>query len=241
MMRALNRRYVTLLELIVVIAIVAMVSGVVAISVNKALVEQRFRSEVGRIVDELRLAQDLMLVLGRDVHVRFAELKDNKGNEYWIDHETALSGYIQKELSGRKRPLVTIKGVRFGDEAHKEPGEEQIDVKFFSNGAVMSKGIMRLATTDKEPLPEGALQAYICLPGYPMPIAQSETYEAAAARCQVDGVEDSEALTRDTLQRLPEKLKKKEEARGGPVQERAEEGEADKEKKGSPKTKSGKK
>lgn len=100
---------------------------------------------------------------------------------------------------------------------------------------------MRLATTDKEPAPKGTLQAFICLPGHPMPIAQSETYEDAETRCKVDGVEDSEALTRDTIQRLPEKLKKKEETTGGPVQERPEEGEADKGKKGSPKANSGQK
>ena len=209
MMYIQKRRPVTLLELIVVIAIIATLSAVVAISVNKALVEQRFKTEVGKIVDELRLAQDLMLVLGRDVHVKFAVQKGGDGIEYWIDHETALSGHVQKELSGRKRLLSTIKGVFLEDELLQEVKQGEIDVKFFSKGAVMSKGVMRLATTDKEPAPEGTIQSYICLSGYPQTIVSSDTLEDAQKRCTIDTPEEREKLTRDTIERLPEKVKKK--------------------------------
>lgn len=237
-MLTLRRHPITLLELIVVIAIIASISAVVAINVNKALVEQRFKTEVGQIVDELRLAQDLMLVLGRDVHVKFAVKKNKDGIEYWIDNETALSDNVQKEVSGRKRSLKTIKGVFLKDELLTEEVSDLIDVKFFSKGAVMSKGTMRLATTDKEPPPAGTLENYICLPGFPMPIASSDTLELAEARCKVDTTDDMDRLTHDTMRRLPDKLKKKDGASTGVNPENPVGGD-DSEKKGSSRKKQG--
>lgn len=206
-----NRRLpVTLLELIIVIAILAMVSGIVGVSINKALVDQRFRSEVGMIVDEMRLAQDLMLILGTDVRVVFQETKNHEGIEFWLDMDTMLSNNIQRELTKRIHKLKVIKGVFFSDELLTEVHEGKMDVKFLSNGAVMSKGIMRLASSDSEQSQKGILENYICLPGYPKPIKSSETKEQAEELCKNGNKEFEDKLTQDTMTRVPEKVKKQE-------------------------------
>lgn len=206
----IRRLPITLLELLIVMGILALISGIVAISINKALIDQRFRSEVDLIVNELRLAQDLMLILGTDVHLNFSEAKDGAGIEYWIKLETILPKNVQKEVLRKRKPLKTIHGVFLEDQLVTEIKEKHIDVKFLSNGAVMSKGIMLLSTSDKESQQQGALNRYICLAGYPRPIQSSDTKEGAEKLCYAfeEGLDDR--LTTDTILRLPERLKKEE-------------------------------
>lgn len=228
-MIANTRRPVTLLELLVVIAILALVSGAVAISVNKALVDQKFRTEVGMVVDEFRLAQDLMIVLGRDVFVKFSVKEGGKAIVMELEHETALPSHLQNAVKGRKNILTTIKGVFLEDQLEGDVKKGEIKVKFYSRGAVMSKGVMRLATSDQDNPPAGTLQSYICLPGYPMHIASSDTLEAAKSRCSVDDKEFTDKLTNDTMGRLPERVKKADK----PIEETVEDGD----KKDNPKSK----
>jgi type II secretory pathway pseudopilin PulG len=209
-MMSVSRRCVTLLEILIVIAILALVGGLVSIGINRAISEQRFRTEVGLVVDQLRLAQDLMLILGTDVRVIFAAEKGDKNAEgirFWLELETKLSPELERELLRKHSPLKSIKGVFFKDDT--EPGK--INVRFQSRGAVMSSGLMRLATTDMNPPPESALKSYICLSGYPRHIFSEDDPEKAAAGCKaaMDSVNDP-ALTQDTFSRISELLKPEE-------------------------------
>lgn len=207
-MTFVRRLPVTLLELLVVVAILAMASGIVMVSINKAVVDQRFRTEVGSVVDALKLAQDLMLILGTDVRVVFEETKNNDGIGFWLEMDTLLSPNVQREVSKRVHRLKTIKGVFFVDELLTEVQEGKIDVKFLSKGSVMSKGVMRLATSDSENPPAGTLESYICLEGYPKPIKSSETKEDADKECSSSDKDFDEKLTQDTMLKVPDKAKK---------------------------------
>lgn len=222
-MATVRRLPVTLLELLIVIGILALVSGAVAISINKALVDQRFRTEVSLIVDELRLAQDLMLILGTDVHVKFAVDKDKQGIDYWLELETLLPDNLQREIMRRKNQLRTIKGVFFEDELDDEVTEGQLNLQFFSNGAIMSKGIMRLATSDQDHPPEGTLENFICLAGYPRPIFSSDSEAMAEQFCFAEEEGFDERLTQDTVQRLPESVKQSDTAPPKKEEEQSEE------------------
>lgn len=207
-----RRRYFTLLELLVVMAILAVTGGAVAIGVRRALEDQRFRSEVGVIVNKLRLAQDLMLIIGTDVHVKFAQ--DNKagGNRVTMEMETRLPPEIEREVLREHGHLKMIRGIFFRDLNTPQYAEGQIDVRFFSSGAVMSRGVMRLATSDREDPPAGTLEAYVCLPGYPSPISSTDQKVDSDRECNKKAEElyDSK-LTQDTLAKLPESLKQTEE------------------------------
>lgn len=208
-MVSLRRLPITLLELMIVMAILALVAGIVAVSINKALVDQRFRTEVSMIVDELRLAQDLMLILGADVHVKFAE-EGSKGIKYWIELETSLPDHINREILRKHHKLKTIRGVSFADELNKNSAQGQLDIRFQSKGMVMSQGILKLATSGESNLPMAALKNYICLPGFPKPISSSDSEEFATSGMATDA-EFDEKITRDTFFKLPEKLKYAEE------------------------------
>lgn len=206
-MPSIRRLPITLLEVMIVIAILSMAAGIVAVSVNKALINQRFRTEVDRVVDELRLAQDLMLILENDVHLRFGVDPNGNGIIYSLKLETKLPKKVEYEILRKKAPLKTIKGVFFADELATKITEKQIDIKFLSNGAVMSKGIIRLASSDDENVPKGTLESFICLAGYPRPIAASDTKEDAEKKCLKFEEGFDERITQDTISRLPENLK----------------------------------
>jgi hypothetical protein len=205
-MAAIRRRAITLLEVVIVVIILSIASGIVAININNALIEQRFRSEVGLIVDEMRLAQDLMLILGTDVHLHFAETKKGDAIEYWLELETRLPQNVEREIKRKRKALKAIKGVFLEDELLSEIQESHLDVKFLSNGAVMSKGVMRLATSSDENVPKGTLESFICLAGHPKPIVSSRTKEEAEEACQKLEDDLDERLAKDTIERLPEKL-----------------------------------
>lgn len=194
-----KKRCLTILEVLIVIVVLATVLGVIGISVNKALVDQRFRTELSTLVDELRLAQNLMLILGTDITVKFKELPDKKGIEYWIETETELPKSIATEILKRRHQIKTIRGIFFEDKIKHAVKKGSLDLLFLSHGNVMSKGIMRLATSDKDDPPSGTLQAYIPLVGYPHPI--SSYFDKMQADKEYKGEEDEkvdEALTLDT-------------------------------------------
>lgn len=206
----------TLLEILIVMAILALVGGLVSIGINRALTDQRFRTEVSIVVDQLRLAQDLMLVLGTDVHLKFAVDGDTGGIKYWLELETELPKEIEKEVLRKRPKLKTVRGVFLKDQLALQTVRGEIDVKFLSRGSVMSRGVLRLATSDSEDPPEGTLQTYICLPGYPKPIFSTDDKAKAVEACDATAEKEIDSkLTQDTFSKLPDTLKLPEEQEKG--------------------------
>ena len=163
-MVVLKKYYVTLIELLMVIALMIMMAGIIGVNVRKLITEQRFDTEVSLIVDELRLAQNLMLILNYDIHVKFEPAKEGKGIKFWIETSKLLNDNWTKELI-RPRPLLTaIKRIEFGE------GASPIDIAFYSKGSSMSQGIIILSNSAR-PNDSNALTSYICLPGFPSQIA----------------------------------------------------------------------
>lgn len=206
---SVSRRFVTLLEILIVIAILALVGGLVSIGVNKALMDQRFNSEVSLVVDQLRLAQDLMLIMGTDVRLTFTSEKGDKnstGLKYKLELETKIPPEIERELFRPHDNLKAIGGVFFGGDKDGELGK--ITVKFQSRGAVMSSGLMRLSTSGLDNPPDGTPQSYICLSGYPRHIFSEGDGEKASAKCKsaIESVTDT-ALTQDTFSKLADLFK----------------------------------
>lgn len=204
----MRRQYVTLLEMLIVMTIIVVIAGAVMIGLEKALVEQRFRDEVGKVVDDLRLAQDLMMILGMDVHVKFTEQQKNQGIEYKLETETAINKNLQHLMIDKVRTLKTIRGVFFEDTLDDQNIEGVLDLKFFSRGVLMSQGVLRLSISSLDRPPNGVLETYIYLAGHPQPIFSDDHYNVVNAESQ--STEESlfkERITSETLEYLPEKIK----------------------------------
>ena len=204
---SLKQLPMTLLEIMIVIAVIAIATGVIGLGVNKAVVNQQFQTELSILVDELRLAQNLMLILGTDVHLKFKQVSNEKIT-YWIETETDLPASMANEILRKHHELKVIKVVSFKDTLNSKPKEGELDIQFLSHGSVMSNGVMTLSTTDKMPPPKNVLQGYICLAGYPKPIKSFPDYDAAKKACEnTDDEQFVKDLTLDTFKEPAIKVK----------------------------------
>jgi len=162
-----NKLQFTLIELLIVLTIIALIAGVVGINIQKALRDQRFKSEVSAFVDRLRLAQDMMLIVDADVHFKIEANDTEKVIKYWIETNKPFSKsfdpYIKKVCS-----LKTTHHV-----SHALGKDGIIDLKFLSKGSVMSSGNIQLFSGIKND-PTSLLGSNIMLNGYPSPIYSTE-------------------------------------------------------------------
>lgn len=203
-----SRRYVTLFEILIVMAIIVMISGIVTVSFDKALVDQRFRNEVSMIVDDLRLAQDLMMILGADVKIKFTTNKETQGIKYELETATEINESLKYFILNKPRVLSTIRGLFFEDELENQNIEGAIVLQFFSRGAVMSRGVIRVSISGSEKPPEGILENYIYLPGYPAPITSIDRFDVS--KSDHNALEDqnfNKTVTESTFALLSEKIK----------------------------------
>lgn len=164
MLRSVKRRYITLVELLLVIILMIMMMSLVGVKVTQLFKEQRFNTEVSLVVDQLRLAQDLMLILDTDAHVRLVKDPQSGQIKYGIHVEKKMEPGWQKEIMRPKPELKAIKLIDFEDTLTGVHAKDRIDLIFMSGGSVMSQGVLLLSSADHK------LERYICLPGYPRPI-----------------------------------------------------------------------
>jgi type II secretory pathway pseudopilin PulG len=196
-----RRHFLTLVELLLVLAILATAAGWVGMNIAKALREQRFRAEVASVVNQLRLAQDLCLSFQQNAIVRFTIAEGGTGIEEQLIFETPMPFLWNKELTRRKKLLTSIHFIDFQDEV-RVPKEKpnSSEIKFLSGGSVVSRGIMRLSTSESKQF-LGTLEQFICLPGYPT-LIQSIPDLSEAEKCLQKDVSFDELLTKKTLEEI---------------------------------------
>lgn len=167
--RSLKRKaHLTLLEILIVITLISLVTGFVGINITKAVREQRFRTEVSAVVDMIRTAQDVMLIMDIGTKVKFSQDPSKEGLQVSIETDTPLPKRWAPLLQGATRTLTAIHWIQFED-VNKKNEQGRLDLVFLSSGVGMSKGILRLSTSERDD-DLGALTSWICLPGYPKPI-----------------------------------------------------------------------
>lgn len=167
----LKRRFATLIEMMVVLAILGLAAGFVGINVSKAITEQGFRTDASVVVDYLRFAQNLMLIMDEDVEVIFA--KDSKDGvlRFWLNFECPLGKQWNKMLNRKPAALKNIKWVSLSGSSSDESTEQkQVVLKFLSRGTVMTRGILELVGKN--------MTRSILLSGSPQPIFFSSATEA---------------------------------------------------------------
>lgn len=193
-----KRLHATLLELLIVIAILVSIAGVIAISTIKAKRDQQFRSEVERVVTQLRLAQDLMLTFHGDVQLRLAVLPNDQGFGMKLEFDHPLPLSWMKEVQNVPKPLTTIHSIDF----IQADSEDEIIFKFLSGGAAMSQGIVRVATSSRSML--GILERFIPLQGFPAPIVSTASLDEAEDL--MEEMEEDGALHQKTIEEVKAQL-----------------------------------
>lgn len=148
----------------IALAIVALIGGAIAWNVRGALMRQRFLTEVALVVERLRLAQEMMLFLGADMHVHVQE--EEGGLVLFLYSESSLKAPWDRVINNSKVKLREVHSVTFVDEINPQNVQGKLDILFLSKGSVMSGGEMLLSTHDN-PFAPGAITRAICLLGAP--------------------------------------------------------------------------
>jgi prepilin-type N-terminal cleavage/methylation domain-containing protein len=163
MLPTLRRSYFTLIEMMIVLAVILFVAGSVGINVIKAVKQERFYSGVALIADKLQLAQDLMLLLGADVVVKLQKAPEKEGAIYCIiEIEQSVSDTLTRFLN-RSSLIEGVSSFSFEESSYRFLSDN-VQLKFMSSGTVMSKGMLLLFSQEKK------LKEEILLTGNPRPI-----------------------------------------------------------------------
>jgi len=168
-MRSKRRSPITLLELIVVISILSLTFGLFSINIVKALQEQRFYSNVAFLTDELKLSQELMLLLNMDIQFHLMSRGDGRITTSYTT--TGNTPDMWDKIAKIKKTLSHIDRITFNEFELAPSKEGKITLEFLSNGSVMSKGLLKLSYKQ--------LERAIPLPGYPAPISSQTLGEVA--------------------------------------------------------------
>jgi Tfp pilus assembly protein FimT len=162
-MKKYKRFYVTFIEIFIGIAILSLTIGLIGLNIRDLIKEQRFKSEVALVVDQLRLAQDMMLILNADVTVKFNP--DKQGIRCSLETGMQLSPGWKKEIKRQRPNLKAISVIEFQDHANDNKSSHwPLELQFLSGGSLMSQGVLHLANQDS------TMEVYVCFPGYPAPI-----------------------------------------------------------------------
>lgn len=197
-----RKRFFTLVELLLILMILSLIAGLIGININKAIREQRFKTEVSLVVDKLRLAQNLMLILHGDVHVKFTSEKGGEAIKMWLEVDDSNAPEWVKQFQKSPKLLKAIQFINFQDNDNQsEYGK--IDLKFLSGGTVMSRGLLRLSTSESNMA--GALERFITLSGYPQNIVASRQEPDKPTHKKGENADFSEKLTTFQTQEIFEK------------------------------------
>lgn len=178
--------------LVVTILIVSV--GAIGFNIRKALVTQKFNTETSLLVDSIRLAQDLMLVLGKDVHLIAGVIPDGSGIEYRIEIEGGTPKKWEPVIKRSKRKMESTYYINFRQKDTFVSGPGEIDLRFQSKGSMMSKGEFQLSSHEN-PYTSAALRRSVCLRGYPhainsIPVEKKPTPGSDWSVCEDDKEEE---------------------------------------------------
>lgn len=166
----MKHRHFTLIEILLVIGVIVMITGVTGLNIRRLYQEQKFNAEVSTVLDTLKIAQDLMMILQTDVTVNFTQNDKDKSIDYAIHFDKPPSKEWVSILTKKRPPLKAIKTLTFESQYPAAQDKEGgINIEFLSRGSVMSMGLMQLSpyANDTE---KGPLNRFICLKGFPSPI-----------------------------------------------------------------------
>ncbi len=196
-----KRHQMTFIEVMIILTIILLTTGLMGVNIQRMIKQQHFKSEVALVVDQLRLAQDIMLILNADVRVKFN--KDKNGFKLHIEVENILSKGWQREIQRERPALKHIQSIAFEDyNSGNKIEQPPLELLFLSGGSIMSQGLLQLKGAGDDD------QAYLMFPGYPYPIESSQNAEDHLTRRIQHQADYFEKLTFYMRREIEENLQK---------------------------------
>lgn len=153
--------YFTLLEVMIAMAVLALMAGVVSFNVRGLYYQQEALDEMNRVGNLLRSAQELMMLTHLDSEVRF----DKKEEAIFVWLSPISTPVFESFPKLAREPLVLkhIESVTFDNAINDTISKDQFALPFISKGFVMYPGVLELKG-------RGATRS-IVFSGSPAPIA----------------------------------------------------------------------
>lgn len=173
------RRYITLLEVIIIIAILAVAGGAAAFNIRKFYLQQQVLDDINKVVNTLNAASDLMMLVNLDSEVRFTK---NEGKiQVAIAPQSGIPTTVHPILRENPITLSHLDQVVFKDGVQDTVLTIPFSLTFYSKGFLMNRGSLQLRGEDQE--------RYVIFRGYPAsfsPISRDEDYQEAGFRDMVE-------------------------------------------------------
>ncbi|KAF3363253.1 hypothetical protein PHSC3_000143 [Chlamydiales bacterium STE3] len=185
--RVVRRYFFTLIEVLVALSLIALVSGVFAINIRQLWRQQAFLDEAHIVLNQLRLAQDIMQVMSADVEVGFQKKEETYFSKISIKSPGSQS--TKRILAQTDLALKEIGSLIFEDISGKVL-EEDFVLTFFSRGFTMNHGLLKIGSKlSKTP------SLVIAFSGHPQPM----NLEPLSSFKEPSPIEESAYIERLTL------------------------------------------
>jgi type II secretory pathway pseudopilin PulG len=153
-------RYITLLELLIAIALVAMVSGVIAWNVRALFLQQKTLDEMSRVATIVRKAQELMMIANLDSEVVIRRANDQFSVA--LTPKSSVSPLMAPLLEKSTVTLQQISSITFEDAFQDTELSENFSLIFRSKGFLMNRGVLQMQGNK--------ITRSIILHGFPTPV-----------------------------------------------------------------------
>lgn len=157
MRKTKSRRFITLLELLIVFAILALVAGIGAFNLKALFSSQEELNEMDRVLFKLRKAQAVMVLLDGDIEIKFKRAPQGFSME-WVP-AGILSKSVSNRMGEREEALPHLQEISFQDGVKDLLLKPPFSLQFLSRGFLMNRGVLTLKGAQTE--------RHLLLVGYP--------------------------------------------------------------------------
>jgi len=126
-----RRRFFTLLEVMVGIALLTLASGVIGWRMHKAIQKKKFQSGIERLKERFFICQRLAVATQDDWTGEFKQKEKD-----WVFELSCIDGKI------KKLPTLTLEGITIALNGKKV---SELDFEFYSSGQVVPEGVLRFS------------------------------------------------------------------------------------------------
>lgn len=154
-----SKKAFTLIEIMIVIACIALLAGFITINIRLAVLEQNFESQTSELLSQLRLAEELSTLFNVDVEVQFSE-------EYGKTKSLMVAtGVITETFEALLKNSERTYDFRATWEGTQFKNDSTFSLNFYDQGYHFPLGVLKI---------EGSKTLYLTLPGYPTPLKFTE-------------------------------------------------------------------
>jgi prepilin-type N-terminal cleavage/methylation domain-containing protein len=157
----------TLLEVMIVLFIISLGAAVTGVKISEVYKEQQFLTESQQIINQLSMAQELMMIMDTDVEVIFTFNETEKKLEMKLDVEKPLDEYSRKLI---EKPIFFngITSLEPIDQGNSRRSLFPVVIHFSLGN--MTKGKLLISKKKDGFFNNGKEEFEIDLPGYPAPL-----------------------------------------------------------------------